>query len=68
MRSCHELVQEMMKQAKERHSCPGPARPNYHANLLMEDPEGGRGDIDTQWTCLMLYSTFLRWKKKLVDG
>jgi hypothetical protein len=46
MRSCNELAQEMVKRAKERCSRPSLARPNYHANLLMEDPEGGRRDAD----------------------
>ena len=46
MRSCHKLAQEMVKRGKECRSCQGLACPNYHANLLMEDPKGNKGDID----------------------
>jgi hypothetical protein len=46
MRSCHKLAQEMVKRGKECRSCPGPACPNYHANLLIEDPEGNKGDAE----------------------
>jgi hypothetical protein len=47
MRNCHELAQRMMKQAKKRRNRPGTSRSNYHANLLIEDSNGGKGYTDT---------------------